>query len=163
MNKFKQLKLAGKIKIFFATGFLTGYFPVASGTIASFVALLLFLFIPHFSAPKILIPVTILFTFLGIYASDFAEKIYGFDPPEVVIDEFVGMWLTMFFIPPSFFLSAIGFILFRVFDIVKPFPVRQSQSLKGGWGIMIDDLIAGFYSLVILHLLMLIFPEVKNL
>lgn len=163
MNKLNQVNFVDRLKIIFATGFFIGYFPFASGTVASFVAILLFLFVPEFSSPEILIPITLIFTFLGIYTSDFAEKVYGFDPPEVVIDEFVGMWLTMFFIPPTFFLSAIGFMLFRVFDIVKPFPARQSQSLKGGWGIMVDDLIAGFYSLFVLHLLMLIFPEVKNL
>lgn len=163
MSNAKNLKFSDRLKIFFATGFLTGYFPVASGTFASFVALLMFIFIPDFSEPYILIPVTLLFTFLGIYTSDFAEKIYGFDPPQVVIDEFAGMWLTMFFVPSTFVLSSIGFVLFRVLDIIKPFPAKQSQSLKGGFGIMLDDLIAGFYSLIILHLLMLIFPEVKNL
>lgn len=163
MSNIDQIKFTNRLKIFFATGFFTGYFPVASGTIASFVAILFFLFIPRFSSPEILIPVTLTFTLLGIYTSDYAEKIYGVDPPEVVIDEFVGMWLTMLFVPATFFLSAVGFILFRIFDIVKPFPARQSQSLKGGLGIMLDDLIAGFYSLVNLHLIMLIFPEVKNI
>jgi len=105
----------------------------------------------------------LLFLVIGIYTSDFAEKIYGFDPPEVVIDEIVGMWFTMLFVPKTFLLSAIGFILFRIFDIIKPFPAKQSQQFKGGLGIMLDDLIAGFYSLVILHIILLIFPELKNL
>lgn len=159
----EKLDLKDRLKLFIATGFLTGYFPFASGTIGSFLAILLYLFIPGFSEPYVLFLFILLFTVVGIYTSDFAEKIYGFDPPEVVIDEITGMWITMLFIPKTIILSAIGFIIFRIFDIIKPFPAKQSQNFKGGIGIMLDDIIAGLYSMVVLHLLLLIFPEVKNL
>ncbi len=159
----ENLTFFDQIKLFFATGFLTGYFPVASGTVGSFLAILIYLFIPGFNEAYILIIFILLFLVIGLYTSDFAEKVYGFDPPEVVIDEIVGMWLTMFFVPKTYVLAAIGFILFRIFDIVKPFPAKQSQELKGGIGIMLDDLIAGLYALVVLHLILLIFPEVKNI
>ncbi|NPV12380.1 MAG: phosphatidylglycerophosphatase A [Ignavibacteria bacterium] len=151
------------MKLFFATGFFTGYFPFASGTVGSFLAILFYLFIPGFDEPYLLVPLILLFLVIGIYTSDFAEKVYGIDPPQVVIDEIVGMWFTMLFVPKTFLLAAIGFVLFRIFDIIKPCPARQSQDIKGGLGIMLDDLIAGFYSLIILHLILLIFPEVKNL
>jgi phosphatidylglycerophosphatase A len=159
----QKLNFYDRLKLFFASGFLTGYFPIASGTVGSFLAILIYLFIPGFSEPYILVIFILFFLIIGIYTSDFAEKVYGFDPPEVVIDEIVGMWITMLFVPKTFVLSAIGFLLFRVFDIIKPFPAKQSQQIKGGLGIMIDDLIAGFYSLIILHIILLIFPEVKNL
>lgn len=163
MNEKEKLNLADKLKLFFATGFLTGYFPFASGTVASFLAVLIYLLIPGFEEPYILIFMILLFTVIGIFVSDFAEKIYGFDPSEVVIDEIVGMWITLLFVPKTFVITAIGFMLFRILDIIKPFPARQSQDLKGGIGIMLDDIISGFYSLVILHLILIIFPEVKNL
>jgi len=159
----QKLNFYDRLKLFFASGFLTGYFPIASGTVGSFLAILIYLFIPGFSEPYILVIFILIFLIIGIYTSDFAEKVYGFDPPEVVIDEIVGMWITMLFVPKTYVLSAIGFLLFRVFDIIKPFPAKQSQQIKGGLGIMIDDLIAGFYSLIILHIILLIFPEVKNL
>lgn len=163
MSKNEKISFADRLKLFFATGFLTGYFPFASGTVGSFLAVLIYLLIPGFEEPYILIFVILLFSVVGIFTSEFAEKIYGFDPPEVVIDEIVGMWITLLFVPKTFVITAIGFVLFRIFDIVKPFPARQSQDLKGGIGIMLDDVISGFYSLVILHLILIIFPEVKNL
>ncbi|MGB9663908.1 MAG: phosphatidylglycerophosphatase A [Ignavibacteria bacterium] len=159
----EKLNFTDRIKLLFATGFFIGYFPIASGTAGSFLAILIYLFVPNFYEPYILIIFILLFLVIGIYTSDFAEKVYGFDPPEVVIDEIVGMWFTMLFVPKTFLLAAIGFILFRVFDIIKPFPAKQSQEFKGGLGIMLDDLVAGFYALIILHLILLIFPEVKNL
>jgi phosphatidylglycerophosphatase A len=159
----QKLNFYDRLKLFFASGFLTGYFPIASGTVGSFLAILIYLFIPGFSEPYILVIFILIFLIIGIYTSDFAEKVYGFDPPEVVIDEIVGMWFTMLFVPKTFLLAGIGFVLFRIFDIVKPFPAKQSQELKGGLGIMLDDLVAGFYSLTILHIILLIFPEVKNL
>ncbi|MEJ5306100.1 MAG: phosphatidylglycerophosphatase A [Ignavibacteria bacterium] len=159
----EKLTFKDRIKLFFATGFFTGYFPFASGTVGSFLAILFYLFIPGFDEPYLLVPLILLFLVIGIYTSDFAEKVYGIDPPQVVIDEIVGMWFTMLFVPKTFLLAAIGFVLFRIFDIIKPCPARQSQDIKGGLGIMLDDLIAGFYSLIILHLILLIFPEVKNL
>lgn len=163
MSKNEKISFEDRLKLFFATGFLTGYFPFASGTVGSFLAILIYLLIPGFEEPYILIFVILLFSVVGIFTSEFAEKIYGFDPPEVVIDEIVGMWITLLFVPKTFVITAIGFVLFRIFDIIKPFPAKQSQELKGGIGIMLDDIIAGFYSLILLHLIIIIFPEVKNL
>ncbi|MCX8057537.1 MAG: phosphatidylglycerophosphatase A [Ignavibacteria bacterium] len=163
MNKSEKLCFTQKLKLFFATGFLVGYFPFASGTVGSFLAILIYLFIPGFEEPYIMIFFVLLFIVIGIFTSDYAEKIYGFDPPEVVIDEIVGMWFSLLFLPKTYLIASIGFILFRIFDIIKPFPAKQSQNLKGGIGIMLDDIIAGFYSLIIIHLILLIFPEVKSL
>lgn len=163
MNQKEKFNFKQKLQLFFATGFLSGYFPFASGTVGSFLALLIYLFVPGFSEPYLLVLVIIIFIPLGIVTSNFAEKVYGFDPPEVVIDEIIGMWITMLFVPKTFLLAAIGFVLFRIFDIIKPFPAKQSQQIKGGLGIVIDDVIAGLYALILLHLILIIFPEVKNL
>ena len=81
-----------------------------------------------------------------------AEKDWGHDAGKIVIDEVVGMWITLWLVPKSLMLYAIGFVLFRVFDILKPLGVRQSQKLPGGWGVMVDDLLAGVYANLILQL-----------
>ena len=68
------------------------------------------------------------------------------DPSEVVIDEVAGFFAATFFLPPSLLVMALGFVLFRFFDILKPYPIRRLEALKGGWGIVMDDLLAGLYA-----------------
>ncbi len=152
-----------KIAIFFSTGFYVGYFPVAAGTVASFAALIPYLIIPGFESINFMISLILIFTLLGIWSGTVAEKKFGFDPPEVVIDEFVGMWITLLFLPKTFLLTAIAFFLFRVFDIIKPFPARQAQNLNGGLGIMLDDVVAGIYGIIFIQLLIAIFPGISAL
>ncbi len=91
---------------------------------------------------------------LGVWAAGHAERFFDrIDPGEVVIDEVVGQIITFLARPdaPGKYLLA-GFILFRIFDVVKPFPVRRAERLPGGWGIMLDDVVAGVYSLAALSL-----------
>jgi phosphatidylglycerophosphatase A len=129
-----------------------GYFPIAPATFASFVWLLVYLFAPggHWlSSPAALlvsIPVS-------VYISWEMEKIHGRDSSRIVIDEFVGMQATFFSVSPSLMPGIAGFILFRIFDIVKPFPINRSQRIGGGFGVVADDLIAGLYSRVVLLLI----------
>jgi phosphatidylglycerophosphatase A len=68
-----------------------------------------------------------------------------------VFDEVVGYWAAMLFLPKKLWIAILGFFVFRVMDIVKPFPAGRSQRLPGGWGVMMDDLMAGVYSCVVLH------------
>ena len=89
---------------------------------------------------------------MGVYAASAGESAWGSDPPYVVIDEAVGFWATVFLLPPSVGLGIAGFFLFRVLDIVKPPPVRQSEALPGGWGVVMDDVVAGIYSNLVMHL-----------
>ena len=84
------------------------------------------------------------------------EKERGKDPGLVVIDEFVGQWLALFCLPRAIAIYIIGFALFRLFDIWKPFPVNRIQSLPGGWGIMLDDVLAAIYTNLCLHLFVFI-------
>ena len=138
------------------SGFYTGYIPFASGTWGSLAALIIYL-IPGFEKPAIIIPAIVLFTILGIFTGNKFDVIYGKDPAECTVDEVVGMWISLLFLPKTFLVVTAAFISWRVFDIIKPFPAKQLESLKGGVGIMIDDIVAGFYSLLLLHLILYIF------
>ena len=92
---------------------------------------------------------------VGVWSAGKAEKVFGrVDPGQVVIDEVVGQIITFVATPRIAWIGLIvGFILFRAFDIVKPFPARQAERLPGGWGIMMDDVVAGLYSLIVLVIL----------
>ena len=89
------------------------------------------------------------------------ERYYGDDPSEVTIDEVVGMWISLFLLPKKIFVVIAAFFLFRIFDIIKPFPARKFDDMHGGFGIMMDDVIAGMYTNIILQLAILI-PYLKN-
>ena len=91
---------------------------------------------------------------MGVWISNQAEVIWKKkDPGEVIIDEIVGYLITMGLLPFNLIKATAGFLLFRVFDILKPFPIRRIERIGGGWGIMLDDLVAGFYAAFILRVL----------
>jgi phosphatidylglycerophosphatase A len=136
----------------FASGLFSGYSPVASGTVGSLVALAIY-FIPGFEQPLIILPVGFLAFVLGVNAAEQMERRYGHDPNEVTVDELVGMWISLLLLPKNILVAAAAFLLFRIFDIVKPFPARKFDNVTGGLGIMMDDVIAGFYTNLIMHLL----------
>ncbi len=140
--------------IFIATGFYSGYLPKAPGTWGSLVGLLLF-FLLHTLNLQIYLAVVAAIFVIGTFAAGEAEKIMDRkDPGLVVIDEIVGILITMIAIPATPLAMALGFILFRIFDIWKPFPIRLiDQRFHGGLGIMLDDIVAGIFSLVILQVM----------
>ncbi len=142
----------------FGSGFFTGYIPLASGTFGSAAALFIY-WIPGFENPYILIPAVIIFTFYGIYVGTKFEKLYGKDPSQCTIDEVVGMWISLLFLPKSYLISGIAFFVWRILDIVKPFPARRLEKIEGGLGIMADDVAAGIYSLIIMHVLVAVFMQ----
>ncbi len=136
------------LSIIFSTGFFTGYIPFASGTFGSIFALIFF-FIPEFSNPIILFAFVVLFFIVGIFTSNIMIKRYGDDPSVVVIDEIVGMWITVFisgFIAFDYITLIIAFSMFRLFDIIKVYPAIYFDKMKNGFGIMMDDVIAGVYA-----------------
>ena len=95
-----------------------------------------------------------------MWASGRAEKISGItDPSFVVIDEVAGQLITLFLLPFSWKILIAGFILFRVFDVIKPFPARRAEKLHGGWGIMMDDVLAGLYGNILLQLTHYFWPN----
>ena len=139
--------------MFIATGCYSGYLPKAPGTWGSLVGLLLF-FLLHTLSLEIYLAVLAGLFVIGTFAAGEAEKIVDHkDPGLVVIDEIIGMLVTMIAIPATPLAMGLGFILFRIFDIWKPFPVNFfDQRFHGGLGIMLDDVMAGIYSLIILQL-----------
>jgi len=135
-----------------ASGLGTGYSPLASGTAGSLLALILYWFVfPHSTIflGLVLIPVFI----ISIPVSTAAEKIYGKkDDSRIVIDEIVGYWVSVIFLPYSIKAALIAFFLFRIFDVIKPFYIRRSQNLPGGWGVVLDDVFAGILTNLILQI-----------
>lgn len=119
------------------------------GTVGSFVTLVALWLIP-FNQPALL-GTLIAVTVLGIWAGARVERMLGAkDPGLIVIDEVAGMLLSVLTLPRTIPVLFTAFVLFRIFDIWKPFPARDSQSLPGGFGVMVDDLIAGFYTLILI-------------
>ncbi|HDD35742.1 MAG TPA: phosphatidylglycerophosphatase A, partial [Candidatus Desulfofervidus auxilii] len=134
-----------------ATGFGVGYLPGAPGTYGSFLALIIYFFLPHS-----LLSYSIFMIFaiiLGIFSAHQAEKTFKIkDPSQIVIDEMLGYWVALWNLPPILPYIFSAFFLFRFFDIIKPYPICSLEKLRGGIGIIFDDLMAGFYSWCILQL-----------
>jgi len=129
-----------------------GYSPVAPGTAGSLVAVAI-LWLAPFSRFG-LIAYFIVVTLVGVWAAHRAEGLIGGkDPGAIVIDEVAGMTLSVLALPLTPAVLVIAFVLFRVFDVVKPPPARGSQSLRGGVGVVVDDLIAGLYTLAVVGVL----------
>ena len=135
---------------FVATFFYLGKLPFAPGSWGSLGALLLWLLLPvTFSVH---LSVIIILFVLGVYSSSrMAQYLDDHDPSEVVIDEVVGMGISLFMLPHNFLLYLLSFILFRVFDILKPSFIYRIQNLSGGWGIMLDDVLAGLITFVLVN------------
>ncbi|WP_205499945.1 MULTISPECIES: phosphatidylglycerophosphatase A family protein [Hymenobacteraceae] len=96
--------------------------------------------------------VTFLITALGVWSATEVEPYWGKDDKKVVIDEVAGMCISLLFVPVQLHYVAAALVLFRFFDIVKPFYIRRTEKLAGGWGVMLDDVLSGVYANVILHL-----------
>lgn len=136
--------------ILIASAFFAGFFPVASGTVGTLVAVL-FIFIPGFFNPVVLFTLSLIFFFVGIIVSDRMMQRYGEDPSVVVIDEVVGVWISLFIVSlfdcdNLFLISILTFITFRIFDILKVFPGNYFDKINKGIGVMMDDIVAGIYS-----------------
>jgi phosphatidylglycerophosphatase A len=131
-----------------ASVFGAGYAPVAPGTVGSLVTAVAIWLLPL--TPFRIVVALVVVTLLGIWAGGRVERVLGRkDPGVIVIDEVAGMLLSMLGLPRNLPVLITAFLLFRLFDIWKPFPARESQALTGGMGVMVDDLIAGLYALVL--------------
>jgi len=140
------------------SGFYTGYIPIASGTFGTLAALIIYL-IPGFENPYVIVPAIIVFFIYGVYVGNKFENVYGKDPSECTIDEVVGTWISYLLLPKSVGIIIITFFLWRALDIFKPYPARKLEDLNGGLGIMIDDVVSGFYTLIIMHLVVYFFGK----
>ncbi len=139
-----------------ATGFYVGRIPIAPGTWGSLAAFLPWFFIKDLSLTTYIIVLAALFV-IGFFVSGSAEKILDSpDAGSIVIDEILGMFITLTLAPDHPAAWILGFILFRIFDIFKPFPVSWfDRKIHGGIGIMMDDVVAGLYAFGSLQLLWL--------
>lgn len=102
----------------------------------------------------IALAVTVIITALGIWSAAAVEKDWGKDSSRVVIDEAAGMMISLLFIPVTLPYMITGFVLFRLLDITKPLLIRKTESLPSGWGVMMDDILAGLYTNLLLHTIM---------
>ena len=136
-------------------GLGSGLSPVAPGTCGTLLAIPPYLLLAQLSLPYYLLAVLLAFA-AGIYLCGYTSTALGVhDHSGIVWDEFVGFWITMIAVPPTWQWILAGFVLFRLFDIVKPWPVKVADAnMKGGFGIMFDDVLAGLYALVGLQLAM---------
>ena len=143
---------------FIALGFGSGLLPKAPGTYGSLAALpicMLLVFAPWYIAL-----VVIIFTFiLGTIAASICENDLGMhDNSAIVIDEFCGMFNSVFLFPSNIYLTFLAFVLFRFFDVLKPFPINYfDKKIGGGLGVMIDDVFAGLYALAVGHIIIYYF------
>jgi phosphatidylglycerophosphatase A len=151
-----------RLAVFLATAGYSGYFPIAPGTVGSAVGLLFYAALRWVQSPVQPVPEVLLILALfaaGVWAGTVAERYFGgIDPGPIVLDEVVGMLMTLAFIPVGLSGALTGFVLFRVFDVIKPFPARRFEALHGGLGVMADDAMAAIYANVSLRLLMALFP-----
>ncbi len=137
---------------FAAFGFGSGAAPVAPGTFGTLMGVALYLHLPALSWPLYLL-FLLAATLVGIWLCERTTRDIGVhDHGGIVWDEFVGYWITMFLAPAGWWWILVGFVLFRFFDIVKPWPIRWlDQHVKGGFGVMIDDVLAGVMALICLQ------------
>ena len=145
------------LPVFIGTGFGSGFSPFAPGTagalLASIIWIALYFLLPFSWVLWLTAALVIVFTFAGIWAADKLETYWGEDPSRVVVDEMVGVWIPLLAVPNDdkrFWDVIAAFALFRIFDIAKPLGIRRMESLKGGVGVMMDDVLAGVYSFILL-------------
>ncbi len=147
------------IAMVLATAGYVGYFPIAPGTAGSLAGLIVFAFVRWIGVPAFEIATIVVVLVLGVWSASVAEHMLNLkDPGPVVIDEVLGMLITLALLPVSLTGVLVGFVLFRIFDVIKPFPARRLESLHGGTGIMLDDAVAGLYAYVSLRVLVVYAP-----
>ncbi len=138
-----------------AVGFGSGMLPKAPGTFGSLAAMPICMGLLYLDWYYVLAVAVITF-FIGWYASEVTEKDMGMhDNSSIVIDEFDGMFISILFFPPQWYLAILAFVLFRIFDVLKPFPISFfDKHIGGGLGVMVDDVIAGIFALISGHIIL---------
>lgn len=151
------MKRPSFLSVFIGTGFGSGFSPLAPGTagalLASVIWIALYALFPFFAVLWMTVALVIVFTSVGIWAADKLEPYWGEDPSRIVIDEMVGVWIPLLAVPNDenwYWYVIAAFALFRMLDITKPLGIRRMESLKGGTGVMMDDVLAGVYSFILL-------------
>lgn len=145
------------IPVVIGTGFGAGFFPWGPGTAGALLATLMWWGGSVLLGAECLVLAVslliIVFTAAGIWAANRLEPFWGEDPSRVVVDEMVGVWIPLLVCPAgNYWYVLAAFLLFRLFDIVKPFGVRHMEQMKGGVGVMMDDILAGLYAMVLVYI-----------
>jgi phosphatidylglycerophosphatase A len=147
-----------RVALLIATAGYVGYAPIAPGTAGAAVGLVAYAAIRATGSATLEVFAILAVLVIGTWSADRVERRFGKDPGLVVIDEVVGMLVTLAFIDLTLPGVVIGFLVFRVFDIIKPFPAGRLENLHGGPGIMLDDVVAGLYGNILLRVLIAIAP-----
>lgn len=149
-----------RLALFICTFGYVGYFPIAPGTVGSAAGLVLYAALRAGGAPPLVDLAVIGALFVaGVWSGTLAERHFGgTDPGPGVIDEVVGMLVTLWALPATWALAVIGFFVFRLLDIVKPWPAGRLEHLHGGLGMMADDVMAAVYGNLILRGALLLLP-----
>ncbi len=148
-----------RLAVFLATVAYLGYFPIAPGTVGSAAGLAVYLLVWWTQSPAIEVGLILVVFALGVWAATTAERYFGgIDPGPVIIDEVLGMLVTLAFVPVGVSGALAGFVLFRIFDIVKPYPAGRLERLHGGLGVMADDAMAAVYANLCLRLAIWLLP-----
>jgi phosphatidylglycerophosphatase A len=148
-----------RLAVFIATVAYCGYFPIAPGTVGSAAGLVFYLLVWWTQSPVVEVALIVGLFAAGVWAGTTSERYFGgIDPGPIVLDEVVGMLITLAFIPVGISGAVIGFLLFRIFDVVKPFPARRLEALHGGLGVMADDAMAAIYANIVLRIVLYLRP-----
>ncbi|HYJ96352.1 MAG TPA: phosphatidylglycerophosphatase A [Vicinamibacterales bacterium] len=148
-----------RLGLFIATCGYLGYVPVAPGTFGSAAGLVVFAAVRWSGSPALELAVIMLLFAVGVWSANAAERHFGgVDPAPVILDEVVGMLITLAFLPVNITGAVVGFLLFRLFDVVKPWPANRLEAVHGGLGVMADDAMAGVYGNVAMRLLVVALP-----
>lgn len=145
-----------------AVGFGAGHIPWIAGTTGTIPFWLLLYVWTRATQPAVvwMALVSLVVSAVGLWAASKAEEEIGrHDPKQIVIDEWAGMAISLIGVPPRLSSYIVAFVLFRIFDVSKPPPSRQLEKLPGGYGIVLDDVFAGFYALVVYHVLHRLLPS----
>ena len=150
-----------RLGVFVATGAFVGYAPVAPGTFGSALGLAVLFVVRHSLSPSAEGVTLVLLAGIGVWSASEAERHFGrTDPGYIVIDEVVGMLVTLAFLPVNAVGILVAFLLFRLFDVVKPWPARRFERLHGGLGVMLDDVMAGIYAHLVMWGIVRLLPGV---
>lgn len=149
-----------RLGLLVATCGYVGYVPVASGTFGSAAGLAVFAAVRLSESVAVELAVIVLLFVIGIWSSNVAERhLGGVDPAPVVIDEVAGMLITLALLPVNVYGAIVGFLIFRLLDVIKPWPADRLERLHGGLGVMADDAMAAVYANLALRILIAVAPE----
>jgi len=149
-----------RLAVFLATVAYCGYFPIAPGTVGSAAGLVIYLLVWWTRSPIVEVGLIAAVFAAGVWAATEAERFFGgIDPGPVVIDEVLGMLVTLAFMPVGPATALAGFVLFRIFDVIKPYPANRLERLHGGFGVMADDAMAAVYANLALRAVVYLLPK----